>query len=289
MADSYAPILIRPELRHIDEYGGVNGWHDEQVERARELLRNVRVVGTDPLQPTLGAIAEYLRGFGFDFGESQPLVQLATLLNQVVWLGPLAEFLEVPGLANVQINGAGQDVILEYPGLTVTCQYREATAGRGGLGMGGLTFSGTNGCLPVSRAGFELSPDPMINPNNVVAGILGVKGHPVGGPQLEPEEAGRFWTTPEKDDSGDAIKDYSRHMRNFLDCVKSRQEPVSDLQSGHEIATACHLSNISLKTGRKLVWDAEKEEVVGDREANAMLVRPYRAPWDKELQALGVS
>ena len=182
-----------------------------------------------------------------------------------------------------------QDVIMEYPGFTVTCQYREATAGRGGLGMGGLTFYGTHGCLPISRAGFELSPDPQVNPNNVVAGILGVKGHPVGGPQLEPEEKGRFWTTPEKDESGDAIQDYARHMRNFLDCVKSRKEPLSDLQSGHEVATACHLANISLQTGRKLVWDAEKEEVVGDQEANAMLVRPYRAPWDKELQALGVA
>jgi len=181
-----------------------------------------------------------------------------------------------------------QDVIMEYPGFTVTCQYREATAGRGGLGMGGLTFFGTKGCLPISRSGFELHADPKVNPNNVVAGILGVKGHPVGGPQLEPEEKGQLWTTPEKDESGDAIKDYSRHTRNFLDCVKSRQQPVSDLQSGHEIATACHLSNISLRTGRKIVWNAEKEEIVGDREANGMLVRPYRAPWDAELRALRV-
>ena len=54
------------------------------------------------------------------------------------------------------------------------------------------------------------------------------------------------------------------------------------------MVTACHLSNISLRLGRKLVWDAEKEEVVDDREANAMLVRPYRAPWDAELRALGI-
>ena len=182
-----------------------------------------------------------------------------------------------------------QDVIIEYPGFNVTCQYREATAGRGDLGMGGLTFYGTYGCLPISRSGFELSPDPKVNPNNVVAGILGVKGHPVGGPQLEPEEKGQFWTTPEKDDSGDAIQDYARHTRNFLDCVKSRQQPLSDLESGHQVATVCHLSNISLRTGRKLVWDAEKEEIVGDQQANAMLVRPYRSPWDAELRALGVS
>ncbi len=181
-----------------------------------------------------------------------------------------------------------QDVIIEYPGLNVTCQYREATAGRGGLGMGGLTFYGTYGCLPISRSGFELSPDPKVNPNNVVAGILGVKGHPAGGPQLEPEEKLLFWTEPVKDESGDAIQDYARHTRNFLDCVKSRAEPLSDLQSGHEVATVCHLSNISLRTGRKLTWNAEKEEIVGDPEANAMLVRPYRKPWDAELKALGV-
>ncbi len=182
-----------------------------------------------------------------------------------------------------------QDVIMEYPGFTVTCQYREATAGRGGLGMGGLTYYGTKGCLPISRGGFELHADPRINPNNAVAGILGVKGHPVGGPQLEPETRGQFWTTPANDASGDAIKDYARHTRNFLDCVKSRKQPLSDLQSGHEVATACHLSNLSLRTGRKIVWDAEREEIIGDREANAMLVRPYRAPWDAELRALGIT
>jgi hypothetical protein len=118
--------------------------------------------------------------------------------------------------------------------------------------------------------------------------MLGVKGHPVGGPQLEPEEKGLLWTTAEKDNSGDAVKDYSRHTRNFLDCVKSRQQPIADLESGHQVVTGCHLSNISLRLGRKLVWDAEKEEVVDDREANAMLVRPYRAPWDGELRALGI-
>ena len=182
-----------------------------------------------------------------------------------------------------------QDVIMEYPGFTVTCQYREATAGKSGLGMGGLTFYGTYGCLPISRSGFELHADPKVNPNNVVAGILGVKGHPVGGPQLESEEAGKFWTEPLKDDSGDAIKDYSRHARNFLDCVKSRNQPLSDLESGHQVVTACHLSNLSLRLGRKLVWDADKEQIVGDREANDMLTRPYRLPWDTELKALRVT
>ena len=172
-----------------------------------------------------------------------------------------------------------QDVIMEYPGFTVTCQYREATAGKSGLGMGGLTFCGTYGCLPISRRGFELDPDPKVNPNNAVAGILGVKGHPVGGPQLEPEEARKFWTEPAKDDTGDAIGDYSRHARNFLDCVKSRKPTITPVETAHHSAIPGHLGLIAMITGRTIKWDSTKEKILGDSEASKLLTRPYRAPW----------
>jgi len=52
------------------------------------------------------------------------------------------------------------------------------------------------------------------------------------------------------------------------------------------VATACHLANISLRTGRKLRWDAEGEQIVDDTQASAMLVRPYRRPWDDVLKSL---
>jgi len=71
--------------------------------------------------------------------------------------------------------------------------------------------------------------------------------------------------------------------------VKSRKEPNSDLESGHQVAAVCHLANISLRTGSKICWDAEKDEIIGDAEAAKMLVRPYRKPWDAELRALGIS
>jgi hypothetical protein len=61
---------------------------------------------------------------------------------------------------------------------------------------------------------------------------------------------------------------------------------VSDLESGHRVATACHLANISLKLGRGVRWDAEKETILDDAEATGMLERPYRAPWDRELKGL---
>jgi predicted dehydrogenase len=177
-----------------------------------------------------------------------------------------------------------QDVIHEFPGFTVATQYREATAGRSGMGMGAMIFSGTFGSIAVGRSGYEVFPDAKVNPVNAVAAILG--GHPVGGPQPVPDEQGKLWTQKEKDDSGDAMRDYRRHARNFLDCMRSRKDPVADMESGHRVATTCHLANISLRTGRKITWDAEREDIVNDPEASAMLTRPYRKPWDAELKAL---
>src|SRR5258706_11465134 len=178
-----------------------------------------------------------------------------------------------------------QDVILDYGNFIVNVQWREAAAGgREGLGMGGLVFQGTKATMPISRLGYEIIPDQRINPVNTVAAILG--GHPVGGPQPIEEPKDQFWTKAEVDKSGNAMEAYKLHARNFLDCVKSRATPNSDLESGHQIVAACHLSNISLRIGRKLAWDASREEITGDSAASEMLKRPYRAPWDKELVAL---
>jgi len=181
-----------------------------------------------------------------------------------------------------------QDTILEYPGFQTVCQFRECAAGGAQTGMGGVVFHGNKGSMVLSRDGFEVWRDRKENPANIVARIIG--GHPVGGPQPVLEENGeQFWTDPAKDTSGDWKDQYVQHARNFLDCVKSRKQPNSDLESGHCVATACHLANISLRTGRKIRWDAEKEEIIGDAEAARMLARPYRGPWDAELRTLGVT
>lgn len=70
------------------------------------------------------------------------------------------------------------------------------------------------------------------------------------------------------------------HAANFVECIRTRRQPICDAEIGHRSVTICHLCNISLKLGgRKLRWDPVKEEFIGDPEANALLKRPARAPW----------
>ena len=69
------------------------------------------------------------------------------------------------------------------------------------------------------------------------------------------------------------------HMRNFLECVETRQKPVADIEQGYISAASCILANISMQLGRTLQWDYAKGLVVGDDEANKLLRRPYRSPW----------
>ena len=69
------------------------------------------------------------------------------------------------------------------------------------------------------------------------------------------------------------------HVRNFLDCVKSREYPVENLEVGHFVSTVAHLGNLSLRTGRAIEWDAQTETVKGNDAANELLKANYRAPW----------
>jgi len=71
----------------------------------------------------------------------------------------------------------------------------------------------------------------------------------------------------------------SDHYRNFLDSVKSREDPISPVEIGHRTASLCHLGNIAMLLGRKVQWDPDREQFVNDDEANRMVSRPMRPPW----------
>jgi predicted dehydrogenase len=117
-----------------------------------------------------------------------------------------------------------------------------------------LVFHGTKGTLALSRRGFKIAPETW-------------KGDPPSDkPAMEPMQ--------EPGSDMDAT-----HVRNFLDCVKSRTSPVADIEEGHRTATMCHLGNIATRLGRSVRWDAAKEEFIGDADANHRLHYEYRKPW----------
>ena len=69
------------------------------------------------------------------------------------------------------------------------------------------------------------------------------------------------------------------HMRNFIDCIKSRQRPRCDLETGHRSTTFAHLANISLATKSRIDWDPKTERITNNRKANDLLHYEYRKPW----------
>jgi predicted dehydrogenase len=116
-----------------------------------------------------------------------------------------------------------------------------------------LIFYGTKGTLSIMRNGFTITPETWRKKE---------------APEIEAMEM-----------KGDGNEAQALHIRNFLDCVKSRQRPIADVEEGHRTAVMCHLGNMATRLQRSLKWDGEKEEIVGDKEASQMLSRPYRKPW----------
>jgi predicted dehydrogenase len=176
-----------------------------------------------------------------------------------------------------------QDAFFEFPGWTATWSHREAS--RGAPPYRGHEFCGTRGSLTISRTGFAVTPDPKIDPSNAIP-TFGSPTPAGGPPRSGRREVIETRTAALQDRTGSEFDQFKRHTRDFVECVRSRRQPIADLEGAHRIATACHLANLSLRLGRKLRWDAERETIAGDIEAQAMLERPYRPPWDRERDAL---
>lgn len=120
----------------------------------------------------------------------------------------------------------------------------------GGGNPGGVTFVGDKGTIYVKRGSITVT----------------LNGEKVPDPYKLP--------------TGDVKLYVSKgHHADWLECIKTRKLPVCDVEIGHRSATVCHLGNIAIRTGRKLTWDPKAEQIVGDKDAAAMLTKEYRKPW----------
>jgi predicted dehydrogenase len=77
------------------------------------------------------------------------------------------------------------------------------------------------------------------------------------------------------------------HVRNFLDCMKSRQQPVLNADVGHQVSTVAHLGNIAYRTSHKVVWDSVNETITSDPQADRLVGSEYRKPWSLPYVAAG--
>ncbi|HOE12687.1 MAG TPA: Gfo/Idh/MocA family oxidoreductase [bacterium] len=119
----------------------------------------------------------------------------------------------------------------------------------------GIIFYGTDGTLFLDRGGYELVPETRKRDRNE-----------------KPVDR----TQPEKSDTSDQ---HFPHVKNFLECMRTRKRTISDVEITHRSTSTPHLGNISLHVGHKIEWDGENEKIIGDREASKLLKPKYRKPW----------
>ena len=178
-----------------------------------------------------------------------------------------------------------QDALFEFGGFTAAWSHREAAAGRARrLVARVLRHEGEPVDLAQRLCDHARQGDPPGKRRAAVHRRPAGRRRPSA--TREPARSEALDHEPCEDKTGDSLDQFRRHVRNFLDCVKSRQPPVSDLESAHRVSTTCHLANLSLRLGRKPEWDAEREDHRRRRRSRAQLIRPYRAPWDRELKAV---
>jgi predicted dehydrogenase len=139
----------------------------------------------------------------------------------------------------------------------------EASGGPG-LPHGEIELQGTKGTLYASEDGYRIRP--------ARPGQFQTWERLVEPTEYEHEEEATSADVGERDSTVHLI-------RNFLDCVKTRETPLCPLEEGHRSTSFAHLANIALETRSRIEWDPQTERVTNVPEANELLHYEYRAPW----------
>jgi predicted dehydrogenase len=176
------------------------------------------------------------------------------LINIVMWaMGttPPRSVYSVGGKRIIDDNTDTPDTqiaVYDFPEYTMIFEQQM----KGGVGIGGrphgIAFNGSEATLFIDDKGWEVISEPKLH------SLESSKHKP--GPDARPA-----------------------HVRDFLDCMKSRELPVEHLDFAHFVSTVAHLGNVALRSGSTIEWDAPAESARGNAEANALLQAEYRAPW----------
>lgn len=121
---------------------------------------------------------------------------------------------------------------------------------------GGVRWIGTDGWVHASR-----DKGLITSPANLVSAKLG----------------------PEAEHLDHSLVNRQGHIRNFLDCIRTRAKTIAPIEVAHRTITVAHLGNIAMLLGRKIRWNPETEQIADDATATRMLSRPYRGNWTTDL------
>jgi len=111
----------------------------------------------------------------------------------------------------------------------------------------GCRFIGEKGWVHVDRAGIWAQPESLLSVT------------------IQPKEI--------------HLRESDNHYGDFVESVRARRDPVSDVEAGHKASYLGMVADISARLKRKLKWDTKTQQFIGDDEANGMLSRPMRSPW----------
>jgi len=142
------------------------------------------------------------------------------------------------------------EVVYEYPGVSVLWEHRQWTDRAPEPGRyHGIEFFGDKGTLFVDRTGWEVFPEA----GGEKAGVPGTVG---------------------QEKTAD-----SEHIANFVECCKTRKDPIVPIEEGFMTTATCQLGNISFRSGTKVLWDDAAKTILNNPEAMKYFGRPYRDPW----------
>ena len=149
-----------------------------------------------------------------------------------------------------------QQAIYEFDGFSMIWEHA-AGIDNGPYGRNhGVAFIGNNGTLVIDRGGWVVISEQGSNDEGATIDLLG---------DVETTEA----------DGEDLVN----HMKNFIECIQTRERPNADIELASNTAVVANLGNIAYRTGERLEWDHEARRIVNVEEANDYLKTEYRNPW----------
>jgi hypothetical protein len=180
----------------------------------------------------------------------------------------------------------------EYPGFTARYTYRYTNSQPLFDRPYGIAFYGTLGTLVVDRSSYAIYPE--MRPETYHTTQDFISNYTTSWEEALPNPSAKPRTPPLRqvagprrplcvsmEETGISIDPSSQiaHVQNFFECIRSGQRPAADVEIGYKTITACHLGVIAYKTKRTIHWDAQRERITGDEEAQKLTSKEYRSPW----------